>query len=360
MTFNPFPLSLFKKIGKTVLLIFFITILIISFKKTEINFFKLFEKRQNAYSYLFGKKLTPEDYQDAKRQASMYPQLMSQEEAKRLIREKYQPQSLPKPDELQKEITQISTQIYNQKSQKEWQEWVESEYKSILEDKKGGYFPPETNLNKIKDYLWALLETIYIAIWGSLLAFITAILIAFLAAQNTIRIIIPGDHLLIKYFRNTLYFLVRRLLDICRGFNEFVMALIFVAVIGLGPFAGVLALWIHTFGILGKVFSENIETCHPGTIEGVESCGANKFQILSFAIIPQVLPDFISYALLRFETNVRSATILGFCGAGGIGFLMFDKINGYLYREVATMMIIIILTIGILDSITSYIRRKYI
>jgi len=360
MTSNTFFLSLFKKISKTVLLIFFIAVLIISFKKTEINFLKLFEKRQNAYSYLFGKNLTPEDHQDAKRQAQMYPQLMSQEEAKRLIREKYQSKPLPRPEELQKEITQFSMQIYNQKNQKEWQEWVDNEYKSILEDKKGGYFPPETNLHKIKEYLWALLETIYIAIWGSLLAFITAIFVSFLAAQNTIKIIIPGDHPAIKYFRMSIYFLVRRLLDICRGFNEFVMALIFVAVIGLGPFAGVLALWIHTFGILGKVFSENIETCHPGTIEGVESCGANKFQILSFAIIPQVLPDFISYALLRFETNVRSATILGFCGAGGIGFLMFDKINGYLYREVATMMIIIILTIGLLDSITSYIRRKYI
>jgi len=358
MTVNPFTSSFFKKIGKTVLSIFFIIVLIISFKKTEINFFKLFEKRQNAYSYIFGKKLTPEDHQDALRQARMYPQLMSQEEAKRLIREKYQ--SLPRQEELQKETTQLSTQIYNQKSQHEWQEWIDSEYKSILDDKKGGYFPPETNLHKIKEYLWALLETIYIAIWGSLLAFISAILISFLAAQNTIKIIIPGDHRLIKYFRISVYFVIRRLLDICRGFNEFVMALIFVAVIGLGPFAGVLALWIHTFGILGKVFSENIETCNPGSIEGVESCGANKFQILSFAIIPQVMPDFISYALLRFETNVRSATILGFCGAGGIGFLMFDKINGYLYREVATMMIIIIITIGALDTMTSYIRRKYI
>ncbi|OFZ47685.1 MAG: phosphonate ABC transporter, permease protein PhnE [Bdellovibrionales bacterium RIFOXYB1_FULL_37_110] len=360
MTLNTLPPSVFKKIFKTVLTLLFFIILILSFKKTEINFLKLIEKRQNAYSYIFGKKLTKEDHQEAMRQAQMYPQLMSQEEAKRLIREKYADQSLPNNKELQNEINQLSTQIYHQKNHNEWQAWIDSEYKSILDDKKGGYFPPETNLHKIKEYLWALVETIYIAIWGSLLAFLTATLVAFLAAQNTIKIIIPGDQLWVKYLRNSIYFLIRRLLDICRGFNEFVMALIFVAVIGLGPFAGVLALWIHTFGILGKVFSENLETCHPGTVEGVESCGANKFQILSFAIIPQVLPDFISYALLRFETNVRSATILGFCGAGGIGFLMFDKINGYLYREVATMMIIIIVTIGVLDSITSYIRRKYI
>jgi len=149
---------------------------------------------------------------------------------------------------------------------------------------------------------------------------------------------------------------VRRLLDFCRGFNEFVMALIFVAVIGLGPFAGVLALFIHTFGLLGKVFSEAIE---PGQVEAVQASGAGPGQIISFAVLPQVMPLIVSYSLLRFESNVRSATILGFCGAGGIGFLMFDKINGYLYREVSTMMILVIFGVFIIDYLCGILRARF-
>jgi phosphonate transport system permease protein len=146
----------------------------------------------------------------------------------------------------------------------------------------------------------------------------------------------------------------------CRGFNEFVMALIFVAVLGLGPFAGILALWIHTFGILGKVFSEQIEAIEPGQVEALSSTGAFVDQTIAFSVLPQVMPGFVSYSLLRFESNVRSAAILGFVGAGGIGFLIFDKLNGYLFREVCTMMIVIIIAVGIIDFLCGKLRRRFI
>ena len=138
------------------------------------------------------------------------------------------------------------------------------------------------------------------------------------------------------------------------------MALIFVAVIGLGPFAGVLALAIHTFGVLGKVFSEAIETIDPGQVEAVMASGAGAVQVVVFSVLPQVMPLMVSYSLLRFESNVRSATILGFCGAGGIGFLMFDKLNGYLYREVATMMIMVIISVSIIDYLCGKLRNQFI
>lgn len=121
-----------------------------------------------------------------------------------------------------------------------------------------------------------------------------------------------------------------------------------------------LALWIHTFGVLGKVFSEQIEAIESGQVEALTSTGASAAQTIAFSVMPQVMSVFVSYTLLRFESNVRSAAILGFVGAGGIGFLIFDKLNGYLFREVCTMMIIIIITVGIIDHLCSRIRMKFI
>jgi phosphonate transport system permease protein len=232
--------------------------------------------------------------------------------------------------------------------------------KNALKEKKGGYFPPETSIIKIKGYLVALVETIAIAIWGTLLALVCAIPASFFAAKNTLALIISADDLRSRSLRTSITFGVRRFLDSCRGFNEFVMALIFVAVIGLGPYAGILALWIHTFGVLGKVFSEQIEAIESGQVEALTSTGANPVQTIVFSVMPQVLPGLVSYTLLRFESNVRSAAILGFVGAGGIGFLIFDKLNGYLFREVCTMMIIIIMTVGIIDHFCGKIRMKFI
>jgi phosphonate transport system permease protein len=245
-------------------------------------------------------------------------------------------------------------------SETEKENLKEKAYQNALIEKRGGYFPPETASEKLKGYLLALLETIAIAIWGTLLAIGCAVPASLLAARNTLQLIVTGDNRWAKGIRWFCIFGVRRFLDSCRGFNEFVMALIFVAVIGLGPYAGILALWIHTFGILGKVFSEQIEAIDNGQLEALNSTGAFADQTIAFSVLPQVMPGFVSYSLLRFESNVRSATILGFVGAGGIGFLMFDKINGYLFREVCTMMLIIITSVSVIDYLCAKLRRKFI
>jgi phosphonate transport system permease protein len=350
-----------KKLTVSGLALLIGTILVSTYIATDIDPLRLWEKRQNAYEYLFGQEVSEEDKLEARRQAERLPEMLTKEQARSEINQKYAKRDDKPPyDVREKLISSRAAEIAAAHSQAYWDQLVEEEYESLLEDRRGGYFPPETNLSKIKSYTDALLETVAIAIWGSLLAFLTAIPVAFFAAENTMRIIAPGDGWLHRSIRWFSCVVVRRFLDACRGFNEFVMALIFVAVIGLGPFAGVLALWIHTFGILGKVVSEAFEACEQGQVEGVLATGASPSQVLSFSVLPQAMPAIVSYSLLRFEANVRSATILGFCGAGGIGFLMFDKLNGYLFQEVATMMILVILTVAAIDFVTGKLRKMVI
>jgi phosphonate transport system permease protein len=324
---------------------------------------KVWENRGHAKEYLFGRDLSQADRDYIQDQINRAPRTEAMGRAQEYMSNKYR--NLPfdqRPDfqEMEKQRRKKEKEILASMDPKEIDGLKRAAKKDALKEKQGGYFPPETAPEKIKGYLVTLLETIAIAIWGTLLALICAIPVSFFAAQNTLAIILPGDDIKSRSSRNATAFMVRRLLDACRGFNEFVMALIFVAVIGLGPYAGILALWIHTFGVLGKFFSEQIEAIESGQVEALTSTGASAAQTIAFSVMPQVMPVFVSYTLLRFESNVRSAAILGFVGAGGIGFLIFDKLNGYLFREVCTMMIIIIITVGIIDHLCSRIRMKFI
>jgi phosphonate transport system permease protein len=327
---------------------------------TEINPRVLWEKRGSAVEYLFGRHLTDEDRASARARADRLPGIIAAEQARQQIRALPEAKR-PAPGAATNRATDTLAQtILDAMDPSERSRIVDEEYERVLSDKRGGYFPPESDPGNLLAYAKALLETVAIAIWGSLLAVIAAIPASLLAAKTTLELIAPGDSFMHRATRWFAQFVVRRGLDICRGFNEYVMALILVSVIGLGPFAGVLALAIHTFGILGKVFAESIEAIEPGQVEGVAATGARSSQIISFAVIPQIMPYVVSNALLRFETNVRSATILGFCGAGGIGFLMFDKINGYKYREVCTMMIMVIATVSIIDFACTRLLRRFI
>ncbi|MCG8551031.1 MAG: phosphonate ABC transporter, permease protein PhnE [Desulfobacterales bacterium] len=324
---------------------------------------KVWENRGHAGEYLFGRELSPSDQDYIQDQIDRAPRTEAVGRAQAYMSDKYR--DLPfdqRPDfqEMEKERRKKEKEILAAMDTEEIQGLKRAAQKDALREKQGGYFPPETAPEKIKGYMVALVETIAIAIWGTLLALVCAVPVSFFAAQNTLEIILPGEEFKSGAGRKALSFMVRRLLDACRGFNEFVMALIFVAVIGLGPYAGILALWIHTFGILGKVFSEQIEAIESGQVEALTSTGASAAQTIAFSVMPQVMPVFVSYTLLRFESNVRSAAILGFVGAGGIGFLIFDKLNGYLFREVCTMMIIIIITVGIIDHLCSRIRMRFI
>lgn len=355
-------MSIGKKIYLVLIFAALSAVLVSSYLFTEISPLKLYEKRGNAWSYLFGKELKESDKEQAMSRAERYPKIAVMEEARAQIKSEFKKADKPLPGfmEMQKLISLKSEKILMEMTEKEKTQIINNEYKRILNDKKGGYFPPETSLSSINSYLKSLLETIAMAIWGTIIALIIAIPASYFAAKNTLELIIQGESTFFKYLRYSLHFGSRRILDFCRGFNEFVMALILVAVIGLGPFAGVLSLAIHTFGILGKVFSESIEAVDKGEIEGVLASGASPFQVIRFGVMPQIMPTVVSYTLLRFESNVRSATILGFVGAGGIGFLMFDKINGYLYKEVCTMMIIVIFSVTIIDYLCGKLRGRFI
>jgi phosphonate transport system permease protein len=145
-----------------------------------------------------------------------------------------------------------------------------------------------------------------------------------------------------------------------RAINELVFALIFIVAVGLGPFAGVLALFVHTTGILAKLFSEAVEAIEPGPVEGVRATGASALQEIVFGVIPQVLPLWISFSLYRFESNVRSATVLGMVGAGGIGVILWESIRGFMFPETCAVMLIIIVSVTLLDLLSQKLRKMVI
>lgn len=206
------------------------------------------------------------------------------------------------------------------------------------------YFPPD--FSRWQVYFQATLETIAMGIWGTLLAAIIAVPLSILASGN----LCP----------DWIVFPVRRVLDAMRAINEIVFALIFVTAVGLGPFAGVLALFVHTAGTLGKLFSEAIEAIEPGPVEGIRATGASKVQEIVFGVIPQVIPLWTSFTLYRFESNVRSAAVLGIVGAGGIGVSLVQSFRSFEYQNVSAILIILIVTVGIIDTLSSRIRNRLV
>jgi phosphonate transport system permease protein len=149
-------------------------------------------------------------------------------------------------------------------------------------------------------------------------------------------------------------------MDLFRAVNEFVLALMFVTAVGLGPFAGMLALGIHTGGVLGKLLSETIEAIDPGQVEGVSAVGARRLHVIGFGVVPQILPNFLSYILLRFESDIRSASVIGMVGGGGIGFYLWDTIRAFNDREAATVILLIVAMVICVDIISARIRRAVI
>lgn len=195
-------------------------------------------------------------------------------------------------------------------------------------------------------YLREMLVTVHIALWGSFLAVLAAIPFGLLGAAN----IAPW------WIRQP----VRRLMDCTRAIHEMVFALLFLVAVGLGPFAGVLAIFVHTTGILAKLFSEVVEAIDPRPVEGIRATGAGTLPEIAYGVVPQVLPMWISYALYRFESNVRSATILGIVGAGGIGMPLYEEIRGFNYGAVAAILLFIILSVVVIDVISAQIRRMLV
>jgi phosphonate transport system permease protein len=193
----------------------------------------------------------------------------------------------------------------------------------------------------------AVFETIQMAIIGTLMAVIMALPLSLLAARNV------SPH-------PAIYQVVRLFLNFMRSIPELVYALLFVAAVGLGPFTGVMALAFGSVGSLARVFSEAIEQIDPSQVNAVRATGANAIQTFVYAVIPQAVPLFISYSIIYFEGNVRHATILGYVGAGGVGFLLFKYTGTSDYPKVLGAALILVVAVTIIDRFSSWVRMRFI
>jgi len=207
-----------------------------------------------------------------------------------------------------------------------------------------GFFPPD--FSDWRNCLDEMLITFEIALWGTALAVVGAVPLSLLASEN----IAPW----------WVHQPVRRALDACRSINEMVFALLFVVAVGLGPFAGVLALWIHTTGVLAKLFSEAVEAIDPQPVEGIRATGAHPLAEIVYGVIPQVLPLWVSYALYRFESNVRSASVVGMVGAGGIGMVLWEVIRGFEYGKTAAVLLMLVASVSVIDLGSAWLRKRFV
>ena len=206
------------------------------------------------------------------------------------------------------------------------------------------FFPPDFRDWRI--YLGEMLVTLHIAVWGTLLAVLAAVPLGLAASANVAPAWIHQP--------------VRRLMDACRAINEMVFAMLFIVAVGLGPFAGVLALFVHTTGTLAKLFSEAVEAIDPRPVEGIRATGAHPLVEIVYGVIPQVLPLWLSFTLYRFESNVRSASVVGMVGAGGIGVVLFEVIRGFQYAQTCAVLIILVVSVSLIDLLSARLRRRFL
>ncbi len=193
-------------------------------------------------------------------------------------------------------------------------------------------------------YLKAMLETLEIAVWGTFLSIILAVPLSFLCARNIAPAWIVQP--------------MRAFIALLRAFPDIVLGVAFLVAVGLGPLAGVLALTINNAGTLAKLFSEAVESIEAAPVEGVRATGGNRIHEIVWGVIPQVGPLWTSFALYRFESNARSATVLGLIGAGGIGQLLFDNLNSFAYRQVSAIALIVVVAVTLIDLLSQQIRKR--
>tara|TARA_B100001059_G_C17801065_1_gene566214 strand:- start:1036 stop:1866 length:831 start_codon:yes stop_codon:yes gene_type:complete len=207
----------------------------------------------------------------------------------------------------------------------------------------GRMLPPD--FSNLKNLTYAMIETIEIAFLGTFIAIVLSIPVGLFSARN----LAP----------NYIVFLTARIFTVFfRAIPEFIIAMILVIAVGFGAIPGVLALGLHTMGFLAKFYAEDIEHVNKGPIEALKSSGASKRQIISFAIIPQIIPSFVANNLYILDRNIRMATMLGIVGAGGIGYELQSSFRMFEYQKVSAIIIIIFITIFLIDHLSSYIRSK--
>jgi phosphonate transport system permease protein len=203
--------------------------------------------------------------------------------------------------------------------------------------------PPD--FSKLNDALWPALQTIDIAIFGTVAGVIMAVPLAVLAATN----VTPS---------RPMYYLARGIIGFTRAVPDLVWALFFVTAVGLGPFPGGLALAVHSIGMLGRLFAETIEHMDMTPIDALSLTGARRIQIFTHGIIPSVLPSLLGISLYRFDENIRSSLVLGFVGAGGIGFQLLTAMNLFQYREVSLLLIIIFVIVLTVERLSAFLRQR--
>jgi phosphonate transport system permease protein len=221
--------------------------------------------------------------------------------------------------------------------------WVEARQTSEI----GGLKPSDVLLRNIEK----MVETIVLGMMATLFGILFSIPVSFLAARN----LMAGSPLTM-----TIYYITRTILNIIRSIEPMIWAILAVTVVGLGPFAGVIALFVHSIAALGKLYSEAIESINPGPIEAIQATGATRLQTIMFAVVPQMIPPFVSFSIYRWDINVRMSTIIGLVGGGGIGFLLVQYIRLLDYRSAGIAVWFIAITVAALDYISAEIRERFV
>lgn len=222
-------------------------------------------------------------------------------------------------------------------------------------------WPPDLSPPILRQVAWGLLETLAISFLGTLLAVVLAALLLGSATRTLTVSNAFGDerlpHGLQRAGRALRYGAARAVLNFWRSVPELIWALLFILVVGLGPFAGVLALGVHTAGVLGRLFAEVLENVERRPCETLQAAGANRLQIFLYGMLPQAMPDLVSFALYRWEVNIRAAAILGFVGAGGVGQQLFIALNLFLHQQLLTLIAAMFLLVTLVDLCSALLRR---
>ena len=203
--------------------------------------------------------------------------------------------------------------------------------------------------DSLKEASAAMFVTIFMALFSTTLATIIAAPLSFLAASNIMR------H---SKFGSAVYYVTRSFFNLVRAYDPLVMATVFGFWLGFGPLPGILALTVVTIASLGKLFSEAIEGIDNGPIEAITATGANRVQNVVYAVIPQIVPDFISFIIYHWDINVRISTIIGFVGGGGIGYYLNEQINGFHYNAAATAIWLIVIVVMSMDFLSAEVRKR--
>ena len=212
-----------------------------------------------------------------------------------------------------------------------------------------GIFSP--NLKELVPMLGALVETIYLALLATVFAIPFAFVLSFFAAKNLMFHSVIGK---------VIYFIIRTISTVFRSIEAIVWAIIFCVWVGIGPFAGMLALWIHSIAALIKLYSEQIENIDPGPVEAIKATGASTLQVWRFGVTPQILSPYLAFTIYRWDMNIRMATVVGFVGGGGIGLALYQQQQMLAWRNVGLIMWLIALIVWAMDIFSGYIRSKLV